>query len=71
MKDFEHFGLFTVWKTAMVTSLLARIWQFLKSLGKINFIYLYRVRPDYPHKIFPDSRAAYCLLQETLAMGSV
>jgi hypothetical protein len=24
--------------------------------------------PDYPHKIFNDKRACYCLLMETLAM---
>jgi hypothetical protein len=26
--------------------------------------------PDYPHKIFNDKRAFYCLLMETLAMGA-
>jgi hypothetical protein len=24
--------------------------------------------PDYPHKVFNDKRACYCLLMETLAM---
>jgi hypothetical protein len=27
--------------------------------------------PDYPHKIFNDKRACYCLLMEALAMLDV
>jgi hypothetical protein len=26
------------------------------------------MRPDYPHKVFPDSRNHFFLLMETLAM---
>jgi hypothetical protein len=26
--------------------------------------------PDYPHKVFGDKRAGYCLLMEALAMDA-
>ena len=34
-----------------------------------DVLYFYRaMRPDYPHKTFPDSRNHFFLLMETLAM---
>jgi hypothetical protein len=37
-----------------------------------DVLYFYRgMRPDYPHKIFPDSRTHFFLLMETLAMMPV
>jgi hypothetical protein len=34
------------------------------------FIFTFRMRPDYPHKIFPDIRNHFFLLMETLAMDA-
>ena len=37
-----------------------------------DVLYFYRAMvPDYPHKIFPDSRNHFFLLMETLAMMPV
>jgi len=36
-----------------------------------KYFYLcYGMRPDYPHKIFNDKRANYCLLMQALAMDA-
>jgi hypothetical protein len=42
-----------------------------KQAQDLIFFYFYiQMRPDYPHKIFPDFRNHFFLLMETLAMDA-